>query len=79
MVTLPDVGVVALFAERCSNGGTFLLDDRPLVGDGLGRADISNKLLDCWTSGLVLCILRGGGAAGSNSREAIAATTPGRG
>lgn len=68
---------MALLTERGSNGGAFLLNNSPLVGNGLGRADIANKLLDCWVEiGLEAHIFRGGGAAGRNSREAMAATTP---
>lgn len=70
---------MTLFAEGCSNGGALFLNDCPLIGDGLGRPDISNELFDYHTGGLGSRILRGGGAAGSNLREDMAATTPGRG
>lgn len=39
---------MALLSKRGSNSGAFLLNDGPLVGNGLGRADIANELLDCW-------------------------------
>lgn len=43
----PDLVIVALLAEASSNRGTFLLNDGALVCDGLGGADVANKLLDC--------------------------------
>jgi len=39
--------VAAFFSEGGSNGSTFLLDNGPLVGDGLCGANIADELLDC--------------------------------
>lgn len=38
--------VVALFAEAGTDGGALLLDDGPLVGDGLCGAHVADELLD---------------------------------
>ena len=68
---------MALFPERRPNRRTLFLNHRSLIGNGLGGSNIANKLLDCWVEiGLEAHIFRGGGAAGRNSREAMAATTP---
>ena len=42
----PDGMVVALFAEAGTDGGALLLDDGPLVGDGLCGAHVADELLD---------------------------------
>jgi len=39
--------VAAFFSEAGSNGGALLLDDGPLVGDGLRGANVADELLDC--------------------------------
>lgn len=46
-VDIPDVVVAALFPETCSYGSALLLDDGALVGNGLGRPNISDELLYC--------------------------------
>lgn len=46
-VIAPDIGVVALLAEACSDRGTLLLDDGTLVGNGLGGTHVADELLYC--------------------------------
>lgn len=43
----PDIGVVALLAEACSDRGTLLLNDGTLVGNGLGGTHVADELLYC--------------------------------
>jgi hypothetical protein len=43
---IPDVGIVALFSEACSNRSTFFLDDCSLVCNRFCGSHISNELFD---------------------------------
>jgi len=43
----PHIRVVALLTKAGANGGTFLLHDGPLVGNGLSGPHVADELLDC--------------------------------
>lgn len=61
----PNSRVVTLFSKGGTNSGALFLDNSPLIGNCLCRADISNELLDCWIEdALEPRSFRGGGAAG---------------
>lgn len=38
---------MALLPKRRPDGSTFLLDNRPFVGNRLGGSDVADELLDC--------------------------------
>ena len=44
---VPDVVIMALLAEARANGCALLLDHGPLIGNGLGRPHVADKLLYC--------------------------------
>lgn len=57
---IPYVVITALFSKAGSYGCALLLHHRALVGDSLGRSNITNKLFDCPSGNVSLMMLING-------------------